>query len=171
MDPATRDSWKTAPIGPVVPVGYQDSFDGLEFERLRVGLVPREMEDKWFIYFDHMTAFLHRSWTGQHIYTVEFEQHSDGTRVRRAGVAAAARQGEADVAMIRFLLRGLILGGDVPFPIPRDVSRDKEAIYKHALVGRQPTATVRVEPARRLARVRRELARTRQSILGRLRRR
>jgi len=33
-----------------------------------MGLVPEEIEDKWFIYWEDDTLFFHRSWTGNCIY-------------------------------------------------------------------------------------------------------
>ncbi|HKA35577.1 MAG TPA: hypothetical protein VKH43_02075 [Thermoanaerobaculia bacterium] len=61
-----------------------------EFDRLRAGLVPQEMEDRWFIYFEDPWLFLHRSWTGFCIYRVRFEL--SGTRARVAEVIVNRRQ-------------------------------------------------------------------------------
>ncbi len=43
-----------------------------EFEKLKNGFIPKEMEDKWFIYFEDNKLYIHRSWTGFCIYIVSF---------------------------------------------------------------------------------------------------
>jgi hypothetical protein len=49
---ATPASWEHKPFKEVVPIPYQATFDAAQFARLRMGLVPQKMENKWFIYFD-----------------------------------------------------------------------------------------------------------------------
>jgi O-acetyl-ADP-ribose deacetylase (regulator of RNase III) len=63
--PATQKDWKT------LPVPEQRARLDLEFtltpawhERLRLGLIPEQMEDKWFIYMEGDWVYFHRSWTG-----------------------------------------------------------------------------------------------------------
>ena len=43
-----------------------------EYEQLQNGIIPQEMEDKMFIYFEEDTLYIHRSWTGFCIYILEF---------------------------------------------------------------------------------------------------
>lgn len=43
-----------------------------EFELLKNGFIPQEMEDKWFMYFEDNKLYIHRSWTGFCIYIVSF---------------------------------------------------------------------------------------------------
>ncbi len=50
-----------------------------EFLALKMGQVPREMEDKWFSFYEEDMLYVHRSWTGFCIYMIRFER--DG-RVR-----------------------------------------------------------------------------------------
>lgn len=45
-----------------------------ELAQLRQGLLPQEMEDKWFVYCEGDTLFIHRSWTGHCIYQVALSQ-------------------------------------------------------------------------------------------------
>ena len=72
---ATKDSWKTLPPrGEFEIVDYSDSFTQNELEALKHGLIPRDMEDKWFIYYDSDILHFHRSWTGDLIFTVRLYQ-------------------------------------------------------------------------------------------------
>lgn len=47
-------------------------FTGDQMQKLRIGHIPEEMEDKWFWYMKGSILYAHRSWTGFCIYTVEF---------------------------------------------------------------------------------------------------
>lgn len=47
------------------------AFTAEELANLRLGNIPREMEDKWFWYMEGDTLYAHRSWTGHCIYIVE----------------------------------------------------------------------------------------------------
>lgn len=43
-----------------------------EFAQLQKGHIPKEMEDKWFAYFEENRLYIHRSWTGYCIFIVTF---------------------------------------------------------------------------------------------------
>ncbi|MFZ1039972.1 MAG: hypothetical protein WCA79_07110 [Anaerolineales bacterium] len=45
-----------------------------EFEKITRGIVPHQMEDKWFIFLEDMQLNFHRSWTGQCIYQIKFKK-------------------------------------------------------------------------------------------------
>jgi len=68
---ATRDSWKTEPMPEAKRQLHVDrTFTEEEYRRLQKGLLPKEMEDKWFAYFENEWLYIHRSWTGFCIYQV-----------------------------------------------------------------------------------------------------
>ena len=120
---ARRDSWKTkAPTSPFRELDYSDSFTAEEFAKIRDGLVPKEMEDKWFIYFEEQTLYLHRSWTGHLIYRVQFRVTPDGASVSGAAVVEdtevynPATDDEPNKLQLPWLVRGLLLDQYLPFP-------------------------------------------------------
>ena len=43
-----------------------------EFEHIKRGIVPEEMEEKWFIYFEDDKLYFHRSWSGSLIFIATF---------------------------------------------------------------------------------------------------
>ncbi len=45
-------------------------FSQAEIDLIKLGFAPREMQDKWFIYFENDVLYFHRSWTGYCIYQV-----------------------------------------------------------------------------------------------------
>ena len=52
---------------------FQRAYSLTDFEIISMGLIPQEMEDKWFIYYEAPWLYLHRSWTGYCIYKVRFD--------------------------------------------------------------------------------------------------
>ena len=85
MTVATRGDWKTEPMPDeceAVSIARCYSFE--EFERLRVGVVPRSQDYKWFIYYEEPWLFLHRSARGYCIFRVRIERVSDGMAIAQA---------------------------------------------------------------------------------------
>ena len=76
--PATRTSWKWEPFKECVLIPYHAAFDPEQVSRLREGLIPRTVEDKWFIFHEESQLFFHRSWTGQPVYRFTFTTLGDG---------------------------------------------------------------------------------------------
>jgi 8-oxo-dGTP diphosphatase len=65
MRPAKPTDWKTYPLpSKKITIRLDRTFSPQEMKRLSEGLVPRQMEDKWFIYWKDDTLYFHRSWTG-----------------------------------------------------------------------------------------------------------
>jgi hypothetical protein len=57
MTRASRTSWKTLPPPQQrEALGFAATFNDAETELLVLGMVPKEMEDKWFIYFERGPA-------------------------------------------------------------------------------------------------------------------
>ncbi|MCP3925209.1 MAG: hypothetical protein GY714_21765 [Desulfobacterales bacterium] len=74
----TKDQWRSNPM--------PDEFNKLvvdktyhtgQWDRMRLGIKPEEMEDKWFIYEENYWIYFHRSWTGNCIYKVKFEMNDE----------------------------------------------------------------------------------------------
>lgn len=74
VSPATRASWKTLPC-PVLRESLDLSlaFSDVDGERLRLGHIPEDMDDKWFIFFEDGWLYFHRSWTGACIFGVRLD--------------------------------------------------------------------------------------------------
>ena len=48
-----------------------------EYSKIQSGLIPHQMEDRWFIYFDKGKLYCHRSWTGCCIYVAHFHSKDE----------------------------------------------------------------------------------------------
>jgi len=79
MVPVKREDWKTLPMpGKCRVIDVDCAYTPDEMQQIVLGFLPRQMEDKWFIFFEDKTLYCHRSWTGFCIYTAEFD--FDGKR-------------------------------------------------------------------------------------------
>ena len=138
---ATRESWETKPLPEArARIAYERSFDAAELARVARGVVPEEMEDKWFVFYEAPWLWFHRSWTGVAIYGVRLRAEGEGGVVEEAWVnrdPAQYRETDDahDIALLSFLVERLLLGRDVPFPIRGDVPAEKASLLMHHVVG------------------------------------
>ncbi len=140
-DKVTRDSWKRSDMPSwTAELPYEQSFSHDEFGRLSAGLLPRSMEDKWFVYVEENLLHLHRSWTGSCIYKVELKPEVTGYSVVRAIVNRDAAQyretdDDYDSALLGFLIDNLLLGKQTPFPHRNDRPEPKRGVQQHHFSG------------------------------------
>lgn len=67
MKIAAKNSWKNIEMENYTKLKCSIEISKKEYNNLSKGLVPINMEDKWFIYFKSDLLHLHRSWTGLEI--------------------------------------------------------------------------------------------------------
>lgn len=74
MKIATKTDWKTLDFpAEVRTFEYNREFSEEELNLLKYGHIPREQEDKWFMYMENNIIYFHRSWTGFGIYKIELK--------------------------------------------------------------------------------------------------
>jgi hypothetical protein len=141
MVAATRTSWKTQPMPETrARIPYVRTFDAAEHERVTRGIVPAEMEDKWFVFHETPWLWFHRSWTGVAIYGVKLGVTDAGSTVEEAWVNRAPEQYREtddahDAAILSFLVERILLGREATFPIRPSVDPAKAPILLHHVVG------------------------------------
>jgi hypothetical protein len=123
-----------------VRLGYGRSLDRDQQARVVRGLVPREMEDKWFVYYDEPWLYFHRSWTGLCVYAVRLHAQGEGSVVEEAWANRAPEEYREtddahDVALLSFLVDALLLGLRTPFPVRAGVDPKKASRLMHHVVG------------------------------------
>src|SRR5689334_751037 len=92
MNPARRTDWKAIEMPATrAQLNFERVFSPEDFARLTFGVIPSSMEEKWFVFFESPWLYLHRSWTGECVYQIRFEQCPGGV-----GIAEAIARGEAD---------------------------------------------------------------------------
>lgn len=141
MEPAKKGDWETLPFPEQFDeLTMERAFSAEEAERLRLGLVPRQMEDKWFIYYQDDVLHFHRSWTGHEIYQVGLETTENGCRisgikVNRDKTQYGGNDNSFDLQLLNFLIDRLLLSKDVSFPTPPGIEKDKAPLVQHAHIG------------------------------------
>jgi hypothetical protein len=71
---AQRGDWKTEPMPSSSKlIAVNEVYTSTDFEYIMAGVIPREMEDKWFAFYEKPWLYVHRSWTGYCIFKVRFE--------------------------------------------------------------------------------------------------
>jgi hypothetical protein len=96
-------------------------FSRDDVRKMRMGLVPEQMEDKWFIYWKRNTLYFHRSWTGYCVYVVRFDKNVEFFTMVEADVNREPEQyrgtsDELDARMITYLIEVLLLQRESEFP-------------------------------------------------------
>jgi hypothetical protein len=141
IEQATRDSWQSKPMpASKTRLELALSFSPEEYERLCWGLIPQQMEDKWFVYLEDDGLYFHRSWTGIYIYQVRLEASGDGYRVAETWANRDPEQhkntdDDYDVRLLHYLINRLLLGKDAPFPACGHIPQDLKDVYQHHVVG------------------------------------
>ena len=139
---ARYDSWKTMEMPETVALlPFKKTYTSDEFNLISRGLIPEEMEDKWFIFMQDDILYFHRSWEGECIYKVILEQNSNEYTVKEALVNRDLEQYKSgsdrdEIALLSWLIDVFLLHKRVPFPIPSDVQKDlPPSLYQHHVSG------------------------------------
>jgi len=138
---AKRSDWKTLPLPEQrATIELDLRFTPAEFEQIKCGVIPVEMEDKWFIYWQNDTLFFHRSWTGFCVYVVRFVADGDGAKAFEADLNRDPEQynnadDQYDRDMIAYLIDAVLLRRPSSFP-SKFTSETKQAIEQWSQVGR-----------------------------------
>lgn len=141
MTRATAEDWNTHPL-PEQRASFRMDlrFPARDMARIRRGLVPDRMEDKWFIYWQDDRLFFHRSWTGICIYVARFEPEGSAWRLVHVDVNRDPEQyretsDTRDAQTLAYLIDVLLLQRDAPFP-HAGASPERTAVQNWSLVGR-----------------------------------
>ena len=102
-----KADWKTVDMPEEVEhftMEMKLTADGLK--NLKEGHHPKEMEDKWFMYFENDRFYIHRSWTGFCIYIISTVLDSDTLEVtvNRNKEQHTETSAERDKIMVTMLL-------------------------------------------------------------------
>jgi hypothetical protein len=136
---ANRSSWKTLPLpAQRAKLDIERVFTEQDYLRLKNGLIPRAMEDKWFIFMENDVLSFHRSWTGTCIYEVHFDKQRAITDVwvNRDGEQYKEADNEYDKRLLNFLIDNLLLGKSTLFPMLSNLPSDlPKGMFQHSVSG------------------------------------
>jgi hypothetical protein len=93
---ATKRDWENHPMPKKrVRLEVRRFYPAEDWDRISLGHIPGEMEDKWFIYADGMQLHFHRSWTGYEVFIAQFELEGENLRLAEAWVNRDSKQYES----------------------------------------------------------------------------
>ncbi|MBS1839926.1 MAG: hypothetical protein JSS69_09910 [Acidobacteria bacterium] len=139
--PAFASSWKREPFSSGTPIPFRALWSQDQFIKITQGLIPKTMEDKWFIYYETPHLFFHRSWTGKPVFRVMIVAGVNGYQVAEALAAMKLTSGPNEnfvyeAKLLDFLVSNLLLGGCKPFPMPPGAEeRTAPGVIQHAVSG------------------------------------
>ncbi|WP_411083092.1 hypothetical protein [Streptomyces sp. cmx-18-6] len=133
-----------------MPRPPQRIWSGDEWERIQLGYASRGMDEKWNVFTEGDTVFLHRSWTGRGIFAATFAPVDDGGW--RITDAVAERDPERyggtddayDCVMLELVLSAIVLGepaADLRAKLVESTSRNTSSadvpagLVQHSAVG------------------------------------
>jgi hypothetical protein len=143
-NPATRQSWANAPMPEKRSrLVLRREFTGGEYGAIRHGLIPEQMEDKWFIFLEGDTLYFHRSWTGHCIYQLTLTREGakyavSDALVNRDAAQYAGADDAYDERLLTYLIDNLLLGGRAVLPTPKGIAAGIQTdLHHHHVAGAQ----------------------------------
>ena len=143
MKPAQKEDWKTIDLpSKRESLGIERSFTKNEMVQLSQGLIPKSMDDKWFIYLENNCIYFHRSWTGSCIYFIKLDKSESVFNVIESWVNREPKEYSQldinyDCKLLSFLIDAHLLNKSVDFPIKeRDSNKYPKGSYQHSFHGR-----------------------------------
>ena len=140
MKSATRSDWKTLDLPEQrATIELDLRFTPDEFEQIKRGVIPEEMEDKWFVYWGDDSLFFHRSWTGFCVHIVRFVLDDDGATAVEADLNRDSEQykntdDRYDARMIPYLIDVVLLRQPSRYP-SKSSSDTRRALEQWSQVG------------------------------------
>jgi len=133
-------SWKRKPFTEGVSIPFHLEIQKGQIDHINKGLIPQEMEDKWFIYYEEPYLFLRRSWTGQPVYRLKFVESDTGYYVSEALFSSDLAEKEKDDLeyqgkLAYFLVCNFLLGQKVPVPKPSGIEEPFPGVFQHHISG------------------------------------
>ena len=135
---AVSSSWKREPFNHGTSITLKLEIYKGQIKRISKGFVPVEMEDKWFMYFEEPYLYLHRSWTGQPVFKLEFKENTNGYYVNNALLSSdLAKENELEYQgqLALFLVSNILLGKSILFPKPVHIEELISGVYQHHISG------------------------------------
>ena len=140
---ATRQSWPNLKPLPAQrsQLSLQRAFTEHEYERICLGFIPESMEDKWFLFSEDDTLYVHRSWTGCCIYQLtlikgDADYVVSEALVNRDESQYAGGDDSYDEKLLMFLIDHLLLNESYPLPMPANVPAGiATELHHHHILG------------------------------------
>lgn len=133
LEKATRNSWKNLKSiqGWKTRITLNRVFTEEEFQKVSFGLIPKSMDDHWFIFLENKVLYFHRSWTGECVYRINFRQEENSyipkevwlSRIGWRSLIFSFLSKSFHRKLLLFLIETEFLGNNAPFPLPTLVEK------------------------------------------------
>ena len=105
----TKSTWKNFPIDKPKRVEIELFLSDAQYLKLIQGFRPRDMDDKWFVYYEADWVYFHRSWTGFGVFKAKLNKVQDGYFIQELWVESnhekfTIQNDEAAVELFKFLV-------------------------------------------------------------------
>ena len=131
---ATKETWVNHPIDNPKRIVIDLLFTDKQFSKLSKGLIPEEMEDKWFVYYENEWLYFHRSWTGNGVYKAKLIKETLGYSIKEFWAERNQEKynnedDNIDIETFSFLIARGLLGVDAnQIYSNRNIKSDTDAI-------------------------------------------
>ncbi len=128
------------------PLEIEAEIEPEAFALIQRGFVPRSPQDTWILYMDaDHWLHVHRSQTGTCIFLAHFTPHPSQTGfytideawVNRASEQYKMKDSVYDAKLFVYLLRRLLLGHNVPFPVPERMPHENKPLHEQHVMGQR----------------------------------
>lgn len=122
------------------------------FELIKKGFAPTDSSAKWALVMDDALELrIYRTATGSCIFAVQFSPLEDGFTISHAAVNRDPAQYRGqdpvyDARLLIYLIRRLLLGHPVPFPMPAALPQQNKAVHEQHVMGSPAGHTPSVIP-------------------------
>jgi len=103
-------------------------------------MIAKTMEDKWNIHYFDTYLYFSRSWTGKLVFRVKAEFTGSSINVSEICADSESETDDPDfiTRQVDYLIKRLLLGENIPLPLPADLPDDIESIglYSFSNFGR-----------------------------------
>lgn len=117
MKKATKNDWELFHLPDQhVSLEVSRNFDRCQMDRIEMGIIPRDMDERWLIYYEDDILYLHRSWTGYCTFVVRFIALEDGSArmceclVSRDESQYGGKNDAEDLKLLNSIIDELLLG-------------------------------------------------------------
>jgi hypothetical protein len=120
----TRSEWKLRKMPKShATIRVSRRFSAWEIEKIKLGFRPPDMDYKWFIFYEQDRLYIQRSWTGDCIYVVRFENEGQDymaceVQANRNPKQHRESDDSYDARMAFWLIDIALLGRDTEMPHP-----------------------------------------------------
>ena len=131
---STRIVWKNEPIVDPKKIDITLHFTDQQYLKLKKGLIPKVMEDKWFIFFENDCLYFHRSWTGMGIFKAALKKDPEGYSINEFWVESnkekySSDNDNSDIEKFCFLIAEGLLRVDVrEIYVQRNINSETDMI-------------------------------------------